>query len=81
MLARPLLGFVVVLGLVAVVAVTEVAPVSASQPLATLTVELTNLRNARRQLIFGVFTSADGFPGEEGKSSAAFSPVPMIQRA
>jgi uncharacterized protein (DUF2141 family) len=42
----------------------------ATQPLATLTVQIKDLRNTRGELIFGVFTSADGFPSEEGKSVA-----------
>ena len=42
----------------------------ASQPLATLTVEIKDLRKTRGQLIFGVFTSADGFPSEQRKSVA-----------
>ena len=42
----------------------------APQPLATLTIEIKDLRNAKGQLIFGVFKSADGFPSEEGKSVA-----------
>jgi uncharacterized protein (DUF2141 family) len=40
----------------------------ASQPVATLTIEIKDLRNAKGQLIFGVFKSADGFPNESGKS-------------
>jgi uncharacterized protein (DUF2141 family) len=41
-----------------------------TQPLATLTIEVKDLRNAKGQLIFGVFKAADGFPSEEGKSVA-----------
>ncbi|MGB7156576.1 MAG: DUF2141 domain-containing protein [Tepidisphaeraceae bacterium] len=40
----------------------------ASQPAATLTIEIKDLRNAKGQLIFGVFKSADGFPNESGTS-------------
>jgi len=40
----------------------------ATQPLATLTIKITDLRNHRGELIFGVFRSADGFPTESGKS-------------
>jgi uncharacterized protein (DUF2141 family) len=36
--------------------------------LARLAVRVTGLRNQKGQLIFGVFTSADGFPNVEGKS-------------
>ena len=36
--------------------------------LAHLTVRITGLRNHKGQLIFGVFTSPDGFPNIEGKS-------------
>jgi len=40
-----------------------------SQPArATLTVEVKDLRNAKGQLIFGVFRQADGFPTQEKKS-------------
>ena len=42
----------------------------ATQPLATLTIEVKDLRNAKGQLIFGVFKSPDGFPSVEGKSVA-----------
>ena len=35
------------------------------QSLAHLTVRVTGLRNHKGQLIFGVFTSADGFPNVE----------------
>jgi uncharacterized protein (DUF2141 family) len=38
------------------------------QTLAHLIVRVTGLRNHKGQLIFGVFTSADGFPNVEGKS-------------
>ena len=38
-------------------------PTSQPQPItATLTVQIKDLRNAKGQLIFGVFKSADGFP-------------------
>ena len=40
----------------------------ATQPLAKLTIEVIDLRAHNGQLIFGVFTSADGFPTERGKS-------------
>jgi uncharacterized protein (DUF2141 family) len=41
----------------------------ASQPVAaTLTVEIKDLRNARGDLIFGVFKQADGFPTQSDKS-------------
>src|SRR5205809_507831 len=36
--------------------------------LARLTVRVTGLRDHKGQLIFGVFTSPDGFPNIEGKS-------------
>jgi uncharacterized protein (DUF2141 family) len=36
--------------------------------LARLTVRVTGVRNHKGRLIFGVFTSADGFPNVEGKS-------------
>jgi uncharacterized protein (DUF2141 family) len=38
------------------------------QSLAHLTVRVTGLRNRKGQLIFGVFTSADGFPNVERRS-------------
>ena len=38
------------------------------QSLAHLTVRIIGLRNQKGQLIFGVFTSADGFPNIESKS-------------
>src|SRR5207302_4609669 len=38
------------------------------QSLAHLTVRVTGLRNHKGQLIFGVFTSADGFPNVDRKS-------------
>jgi uncharacterized protein (DUF2141 family) len=41
---------------------------STTQPLATLTVHVIDLRNHKGQLIFGVFRSADGFPTESAKS-------------
>src|SRR5687768_8678584 len=44
----------------------------ASQPAATtkapLRIEVTDLRRREGQLVFGVFTSADGFPSVSGKS-------------
>ena len=39
-----------------------------TQPLATLKIEVTDLRNHKGQLIFGVFTSADGFLNKSAKS-------------
>jgi uncharacterized protein (DUF2141 family) len=46
------------------------APVSqpTTQPLTTLKIEVTDLRNHKGQLIFGVFKSADGFPNKSAKS-------------
>lgn len=44
------------------------ADVPASEPLARLSVVVTDIRRHEGQLIFGVFTSADGFPTESGKS-------------
>src|SRR3954452_14724359 len=38
------------------------------QSLAHLTIRVTGLRNQKGQLIFGVFTSPDGFPNIESKS-------------
>jgi uncharacterized protein (DUF2141 family) len=38
------------------------------QTLAKLTVTVTDLRNHRGQLIYGVFTSADGFPTDSHKA-------------
>jgi len=40
----------------------------ATQPLATLTITVTDLRNHKGQLIFGVFKTSDGFPTESKKS-------------
>ena len=40
---------------------------STTQPLATLKIEVVDLRNHKGQLIFGVFTSADGFPNKSAK--------------
>jgi len=39
-----------------------------TQPLATLTIRVTDLRNHNGQVLFGVFNSADGFPKEKSKS-------------
>jgi uncharacterized protein (DUF2141 family) len=50
---------------------TEVPPPAshpATQPVATVTIEVKDVRNAKGQLIFGVFKSAAGFPSEERKS-------------
>ena len=47
------------------------APTSqpSSQPAtAMLTVEIVDLRNAKGDLIFGVFNQADGFPNKQAKS-------------
>src|SRR5687768_8331423 len=44
------------------------APATASDGPAPLTVTVKDLRNRRGQLVFGVFKSADGFPGVEKKS-------------
>jgi len=55
----------------AVVAAKPLAPSTAPatrQSLARLTVRVTGVRNHKGSLIFGVFTSADGFPNIEGKS-------------
>ena len=49
----------------------EAAPTSqpSSQPAAaTLTVEIVDVRNAKGDLIFGVFDQADGFPNKQTKS-------------
>ena len=40
----------------------------ASQPTATLTINVTGLRNHKGQLIFGVFKSSSGFPVDSGKA-------------
>ena len=72
------LALVVVVTLLGFVVAADNLPTStsqpasqpATQPLATLTIEVKDLRNAKGQLIFGVFKSADGFPSEEGKSVA-----------
>jgi uncharacterized protein (DUF2141 family) len=37
-------------------------------PTATLTIRITDVRNHKGDLIFGVFKTADGFPSEKGKS-------------
>ncbi|HEY8748490.1 MAG TPA: DUF2141 domain-containing protein [Tepidisphaeraceae bacterium] len=37
-------------------------------PTATLTIRITDLRNHKGDLIFGVFKTADGFPTEKAKS-------------
>lgn len=49
---------------------TTPPPAAAPVPrnLATLTVKVTGLRNHGGQLIFGVFSSADGFPNVQAKS-------------
>jgi uncharacterized protein (DUF2141 family) len=52
-------------------AINNVSPVSLPtrrQSLAHLTIRIAGLRNHKGQLIFGVFTSPDGFPNIEGKS-------------
>ena len=64
-------AFVVIFALLLVGA--EPAPTSqpSSQPTttATLIVEVVDLRNARGNLIFGVFNQADGFPNKQAKSA------------
>ena len=40
----------------------------ATQPLATLRIDVVDLRDHKGQLIFGVFKSADGFPNKSAKS-------------
>jgi uncharacterized protein (DUF2141 family) len=42
--------------------------VPATQPMATLTIRVTDLRNHNGQLLFAVFKSPDGFPKEKSKS-------------
>src|SRR5690242_13711085 len=44
------------------------AATPSSQPMATLTIKITDLRTHKGQLIFGVFRTADGFPTESQKS-------------
>jgi uncharacterized protein (DUF2141 family) len=44
------------------------ADLPTTQPLARLTIEVTDVRRHEGQLIFGVFTSADGFPTRSEKS-------------
>src|SRR5437867_200435 len=39
-----------------------------TKPLATLQIDVVDLRNHKGQLIFGVFKSANGFPNKSGKS-------------
>jgi uncharacterized protein (DUF2141 family) len=51
------------------VAGATIAPAQpASQPAATLRVEVVDIRAQRGQLIFGVFRSADGYPTDSRKS-------------
>jgi uncharacterized protein (DUF2141 family) len=61
---------IVAFGLVAMDVRAGSAPATApaTQPMATLTVRVTGLRNHKGQIIFGVFKSADGFPKEREKS-------------
>lgn len=40
----------------------------ASSPAAKLTIKVTDLRNHKGQLVFGVFESAQGFPTDRGKA-------------
>src|SRR5689334_18617118 len=47
---------------------TQSAPAEDSPKLAALTIKVTDLRNHKGDLIFGVFKSADGFPTEKNKS-------------
>jgi uncharacterized protein (DUF2141 family) len=44
--------------------------VRSTQPMAILTVRVTDLRNHNGQMLFSVFKSADGFPKEKDKSVA-----------
>ena len=53
---------------VAALALFTIAAEPASRPVATLTVTVTDLRNHKGNLIFGVFDQGDGFPTEEKKS-------------
>ena len=75
---RRLRGLILALGLVAACssgcasdpspATPPPRPATDAAP-ATLTIKTTDLRNRNGQLIFGVFTSADGFPSEAKKSA------------
>jgi uncharacterized protein (DUF2141 family) len=49
-------------------AATSNAATTAPAPMATLTVRVVDLRNHKGQLVYGVFTSAAGFPSDRGKS-------------
>src|SRR5438105_14764257 len=40
----------------------------ATQPTATLTITVKDLRNHKGQLVFGVFKTADGFPTDSAKA-------------
>ena len=51
-----------------VVCIAMIGAEPATQPAAKLTIKVTDLRNHKGQLIFGVFRSADGFPTEAEKS-------------
>jgi uncharacterized protein (DUF2141 family) len=56
---------------IAIYVVPFVAPAQSqptTQPLATLTIRVTDIRNHKGQLIFGVFDAADGFPNQEKTS-------------
>ncbi len=44
------------------------AETPATQPAATVTITVTDLRSHKGQLIFGIFRSADGFPTTQEKS-------------
>jgi uncharacterized protein (DUF2141 family) len=44
------------------------ADAPATQPVTQLTIRVTDLRNHNGQLIFGIFTSADGFPTNSHKA-------------
>jgi uncharacterized protein (DUF2141 family) len=48
--------------------VANAATAPATQPVATLTVRVADLRNHKGQVIFAVFKSADGFPKDKNKA-------------
>jgi uncharacterized protein (DUF2141 family) len=48
--------------------ISSQAAAPTTQPTALLTIRVTDLRNHKGKLIFGVFASADGFPTDSGKA-------------
>ncbi len=65
---QPIFRPIMALCLLMLAAAQAIADAPTSQPSAQITIKVTDLRNHRGQLVFGIFSAADGFPTVKDKS-------------